>query len=378
MPNFVAQNASELAFGCQLSIQRGRNEHLAAWQRKSIDGSVVGQQVKIECVSIGICTTVLLQPRFQRVEQPESHLIDMILRFATRVQISMLCAIFGAAASPIWISCLASIATRCFSPVTGFVCPIEKYENREKRQSPRRSASAASNRRRLRDDAVGDSHNSFSLLQEAVNSGVQLSHAQSPWQSPPPPTVAGQAANQGQAATGQFTNRLGAVETGRYNLTRILLDLSVARDAMEQTLQLLNTLQSNHIVEILVVLAALLIVIDYFFPVDVPAHVGYLCLGLAAFFAFPASIGASFVVGLLTWFFFATGHRLLVGSVLGKRRGYVSECYATSILRWRHSSSGTWVKQCLNVLSLVFAQCLTQLVAASGVPQADSVVATGR
>ena len=58
---------------------------------------------------------------------------------------------------------------------------------------------------------------------------------------------------------------------------------------MESLLELIDTLQSNHIVEILIVLAGVLIVIDYFFPVDLPAHLGYICLGLATFFAFPTN-----------------------------------------------------------------------------------------
>lgn len=39
-----------------------------------------------------------------------------------------------------------------------------------------------------------------------------------------------------------------------------------------------------HATEILFVLAVVLILIDYFFPTDVPAHFGYVCLSLAVFF----------------------------------------------------------------------------------------------
>ena len=81
-------------------------------------------------------------------------------------------------------------------------------------------------------------------------------------------------------------------------------------------MELLTTLQDNHIVEILIVLAGILIVIDYFFPVDTPAHIGYVCLGLAAFFAFPVGLVWSIIVGLLTWFFLATGHRFWWGDWL--------------------------------------------------------------
>ena len=85
---------------------------------------------------------------------------------------------------------------------------------------------------------------------------------------------------------------------------------------MESFFELIDTLQSNHIVEILIVLAGLAIVVDYFFPVDTPAHLGYICLGLAAFFAFPLPLTWSIIVGLLTWFFFATGHRFWWGQWL--------------------------------------------------------------
>ena len=47
---------------------------------------------------------------------------------------------------------------------------------------------------------------------------------------------------------------------------------------------MIGLLQSYHAFEILLTLAGILILIDYFFPTDWPAHVGYLCAGAAAFF----------------------------------------------------------------------------------------------
>lgn len=50
-------------------------------------------------------------------------------------------------------------------------------------------------------------------------------------------------------------------------------------------LGMIGLLQSYHAFEILLTLAGILILIDYFFPTDWPAHLGYLCAGASAFFA---------------------------------------------------------------------------------------------
>ena len=47
---------------------------------------------------------------------------------------------------------------------------------------------------------------------------------------------------------------------------------------------MIGLLQSYHAFEILLTLAGVLILIDYFFPTDWPAHLGYLCAGAATFF----------------------------------------------------------------------------------------------
>ena len=43
-------------------------------------------------------------------------------------------------------------------------------------------------------------------------------------------------------------------------------------------------LQNHHAVETLVVLGGLLVLVDYYFPTDWPAHVGYVCIAAAFFF----------------------------------------------------------------------------------------------
>lgn len=47
---------------------------------------------------------------------------------------------------------------------------------------------------------------------------------------------------------------------------------------------MIGLLQSYHAFEALLAIAGILILIDFFFPTDWPAHVGYLCAGAAAFF----------------------------------------------------------------------------------------------
>jgi membrane protein implicated in regulation of membrane protease activity len=46
------------------------------------------------------------------------------------------------------------------------------------------------------------------------------------------------------------------------------------------------------------ILGVVLIMVDYYFPVDWPAYVGYLCFGLAVFFALMESLFISAIGGL--------------------------------------------------------------------------------
>ena len=68
-------------------------------------------------------------------------------------------------------------------------------------------------------------------------------------------------------------------------------------------LELQLIMQSYHAAELCLIAAAILILIDYFFPTDWPAHVGYFCIAAAVFF---------WVWAPLTWW---TGFRSLLLAV---------------------------------------------------------------
>jgi hypothetical protein len=79
-----------------------------------------------------------------------------------------------------------------------------------------------------------------------------------------------------------------------------------------------------HVTEILFGLAALLILIDYYFPTDVPAHFGYVCLSLAVFFvaylnAFPLLV--CLLSGIGFWVLLAYLHQTLFRHVLTNAPG---------------------------------------------------------
>ncbi len=82
-------------------------------------------------------------------------------------------------------------------------------------------------------------------------------------------------------------------------------------------MELLANLQSYHACELLIAFAALLILVDYFFPTDWPAHLGYVCVALSVFFGmWQTSPGAtwSLVPSLLlaggVWIGLAVLHRV--------------------------------------------------------------------
>ncbi len=79
----------------------------------------------------------------------------------------------------------------------------------------------------------------------------------------------------------------------------------------------LANLQSYHAGECLLVLAAVLIVVDYFFPTDWPAHFGYVAIAAASFFLSWSSAPGAFwdavksgglAIGI--WLALAVLHRL--------------------------------------------------------------------
>lgn len=64
------------------------------------------------------------------------------------------------------------------------------------------------------------------------------------------------------------------------------------------------------VMEALFVLAVVLVLIDYFFPVDFPAYLGYLCFAGGMFFAMPFTATPSLVIGILIFLLLLTLHKL--------------------------------------------------------------------
>ncbi len=74
--------------------------------------------------------------------------------------------------------------------------------------------------------------------------------------------------------------------------------------------ELLVRLAGNPVMEVLFVLAVVLVLIDYFFPVDYPAFIGYLCFALGVFFAVPWRSGPSLVAAIASWALLLVLHRV--------------------------------------------------------------------
>lgn len=64
------------------------------------------------------------------------------------------------------------------------------------------------------------------------------------------------------------------------------------------------------VMEVLFVAAVVLVLIDYFFPVDFPAYFGYLCFAGGMFFALPYGLNPSIVIALLIFALLLTLHKL--------------------------------------------------------------------
>lgn len=73
---------------------------------------------------------------------------------------------------------------------------------------------------------------------------------------------------------------------------------------------LLITLSNYPVMEIAFALAVILVLVDYLFPVDYPAFIGYLCFAIGVFFALPWTWGPSLAVALVTWVLLLVLHRL--------------------------------------------------------------------
>jgi len=72
----------------------------------------------------------------------------------------------------------------------------------------------------------------------------------------------------------------------------------------------LQTLMNWNIMPILFGAAVLLILIDYFFPVDYPAYLGYFCFAAGMFFALPFGILVSLLLAVVIWVVLLVLHRV--------------------------------------------------------------------
>lgn len=78
---------------------------------------------------------------------------------------------------------------------------------------------------------------------------------------------------------------------------------------------LLLTLRNN-IVEILFIASVVLILIDYFFPVDYPAFIGYFCFAAGIYFVAPFAVGSSLALGIIAFIILLLLHRMLFSRYL--------------------------------------------------------------
>ena len=80
--------------------------------------------------------------------------------------------------------------------------------------------------------------------------------------------------------------------------------------------ELIFTLNSYHAPAVLALIGGLLILADYYFDTDVPAHFGYVCFGLVAFLMGPATFRESFLIGMLVWSMLLNFHFMLLRELL--------------------------------------------------------------
>lgn len=73
---------------------------------------------------------------------------------------------------------------------------------------------------------------------------------------------------------------------------------------------LLMNLSIYPVMELAFALAVVLVLIDYLFPVDYPAFIGYLCFAVGGFFALPWTWGPSLAAAVAIWALLLVLHRL--------------------------------------------------------------------
>ena len=87
--------------------------------------------------------------------------------------------------------------------------------------------------------------------------------------------------------------------------------------------EIIHWLSTHHAMEILLALGIVLVLVDYFFRTDVPAHFGYFCFACAFYFA----LGSRFTpltglfVALGGWILLEVFHRMLFSKFLTNAPG---------------------------------------------------------
>ena len=95
---------------------------------------------------------------------------------------------------------------------------------------------------------------------------------------------------------------------------------------MEEALNnLILSANEYHAPAVLAVLGGLLILADYYFDTDVPAHFGYVCFAIAAFLMGPALMRESILVGLLVWSLLLNVHFMYLREVLASEPDSVKQ-----------------------------------------------------
>ncbi|MCA9265799.1 MAG: hypothetical protein KDA60_18180 [Planctomycetales bacterium] len=90
---------------------------------------------------------------------------------------------------------------------------------------------------------------------------------------------------------------------------------------MEQIFTTLAQLQTYHVGEICFFAAIGLFLIDYFFPVDAPAHIAYFLFGVSLVFLLPLGYVTSALIGMATWIGLAILHRVYFHRFLSNAPG---------------------------------------------------------
>ncbi|QDS85989.1 hypothetical protein [Rosistilla ulvae] len=86
-------------------------------------------------------------------------------------------------------------------------------------------------------------------------------------------------------------------------------------------MQLLQWVNNPSVIVGLFSTAVILVAIDFHFPIDWPAHLGYVAFALGLFLVIPLNLVASTFVGVLGWLLLEIMHALLFGRFLTNAPG---------------------------------------------------------